>query len=244
MLGTIDCDELPDHLIWSCMRGHNALTTKCSVLFVSIFLFFLLLESTHSAKGPDQPNDEIKEVGEAKSMGMCDEVMEMFPKESRNSDVIVILENFVNDKKNQNLKRKDIANWLKKTFDMPFGTALKIAPHLIEMIGRVNEFKGLFTSDKCSICTHIMNPETETLEEMEKCKHTFHKNCIFSWFAISQSCPMCPANGADASKTDDEDEEKYLEIREPRVLLTHDRVTETEYLTTGFIRETSKDLYY
>eukprot|EP01083_Nonionella_stella_P080532 221359_1 len=115
---------------------------------VLIFMAFLLFESIHSAtKGPEQLNDEIKEVDKANSKYA--EVMEILGEKDkeRNPNVINILDNFVNDKNNQNLKKMDIARRLKKEFGITLGKAIKITRILLEMIDRVKEFEGVRTSD-------------------------------------------------------------------------------------------------
>eukprot|EP01083_Nonionella_stella_P156489 506857_1 len=114
---------------------------------VLIFMAFLLFESIHSAtKGPEQLNDEIKEVDKANSKYA--EVMEILGEKDkeRNPNVINILDNFVNDKNNQNLKKMDIARRLKKEFGITLGKAIKITRILLEMIDRVKEFEGVRTS--------------------------------------------------------------------------------------------------
>ena len=45
-------------------------------------------------------------------------------------------------------------------------------------------------TNKCSICIENFNKE-EIVVKIEKCSHTFHKDCIHKWLQINNSCPVC-----------------------------------------------------
>jgi hypothetical protein len=54
--------------------------------------------------------------------------------------------------------------------------------------------------DICCICHENLESETYTLPE---CNHTFHTNCIMTWFRApsgSNKCPLCNNNGVNKLK--------------------------------------------
>lgn len=47
--------------------------------------------------------------------------------------------------------------------------------------------------DLCAICHESLNENTYTLPE---CNHSFHSNCIITWFRTGKNnCPLCNNNG-------------------------------------------------
>lgn len=54
--------------------------------------------------------------------------------------------------------------------------------------------------EKCAICHENLESDTYTLPE---CNHTFHTNCIITWFRApsgSSRCPLCNNNGINKLK--------------------------------------------
>lgn len=43
------------------------------------------------------------------------------------------------------------------------------------------------SNNNCAICLEEISEEKEKLD----CKHEFHKKCIYEWFKIKRSCPLC-----------------------------------------------------
>jgi Ring finger domain len=47
--------------------------------------------------------------------------------------------------------------------------------------------------DPCAICQEIMDPGT-VIRKINACEHSFHVNCIDTWFRRSVNCPNCRAD--------------------------------------------------
>ncbi|XP_010667193.1 uncharacterized protein LOC104884266 [Beta vulgaris subsp. vulgaris] len=62
---------------------------------------------------------------------------------------------------------------------------LKIKP-TIELVNA----KELTEDSICSICLEKISSEGENIK-ISRCKHVFHRNCIFKWLSKKQSCPCC-----------------------------------------------------
>jgi Ring finger domain len=45
----------------------------------------------------------------------------------------------------------------------------------------------------CAICQDSIQPE-EIVRKMNGCQHTFHRNCIDTWFMTNVRCPVCRAD--------------------------------------------------
>ena len=57
-------------------------------------------------------------------------------------------------------------------------------------IDRTSLYKTIDPPDgECVICLDSYNNDMECCSI--KCKHTFHKECINTWFNEKQSCPLC-----------------------------------------------------
>jgi len=55
-------------------------------------------------------------------------------------------------------------------------------------------------NETCSICHENLENELYTLPE---CNHTFHTNCVITWFRMSdctKNCPLCNNNGINTIK--------------------------------------------
>jgi len=48
------------------------------------------------------------------------------------------------------------------------------------------ESSKTFVEGDCPICFEVGN-----LEQLPKCKHTFHSSCLQKWFCKQKSCPLC-----------------------------------------------------
>jgi len=60
----------------------------------------------------------------------------------------------------------------------------------------------------CTICQEALNNGDDQLFELNECKHSFHTNCIVSWFRSGQNrCPLCCDKGINV-KNNKESREK------------------------------------
>ncbi len=55
----------------------------------------------------------------------------------------------------------------------------------------------------CMICHEEMIPETNNVKHKLECGHTYHSNCIITWFRTgNDNCPYCGDKGVNAIKKD------------------------------------------
>lgn len=46
----------------------------------------------------------------------------------------------------------------------------------------------------CSICLEDMDHKKEFIFVLEKCRHAFHKKCLYQWLCMDKhDCPLCRA---------------------------------------------------
>ncbi|KAJ9562816.1 hypothetical protein OSB04_007976 [Centaurea solstitialis] len=45
-------------------------------------------------------------------------------------------------------------------------------------------------NDECVICMEEFE-EMETIRVVVGCQHLFHTHCIYQWFVLNQTCPIC-----------------------------------------------------
>lgn len=47
------------------------------------------------------------------------------------------------------------------------------------------------TDDSCSICLTIFHEDTSHVARQAYCGHRFHEDCLFRWFQMHTTCPVC-----------------------------------------------------
>ena len=65
--------------------------------------------------------------------------------------------------------------------------------HIFKMIKPSSEPKYLSDSDECSICCSKLDGGKYT----SKCGHSFHLECIVTWYSKHITCPLCRSNDLD-----------------------------------------------
>lgn len=86
---------------------------------------------------------------------------------------------------------------MENQIDLQQQSPLRLTPH--QIVNLEQNFKLRYSqqldidSGICSICLHQFADEDQIVQ-LPICKHTFHANCIRSWFANSAQCPYCRNN--------------------------------------------------
>ena len=62
--------------------------------------------------------------------------------------------------------------------------------HLPTMKEEIYKNNNIREEDECAICMEEFK-EMELVQVMESWRHLFHTHCIYQWFFINQTCPIC-----------------------------------------------------
>lgn len=76
------------------------------------------------------------------------------------------------------------------TLNIPtnFMEPVAVRPTAQQITTATEDVTDIANGTVCAICQDAM---TETATRIRHCTHTYHRNCLESWFTMSPRCPVC-----------------------------------------------------
>jgi hypothetical protein len=95
---------------------------------------------------------------------------------------------FQNHVRNQNAAGNAAATLLTLNIPTNFLDPVTVRPTAEQITTATEDMPEVPAGSVCAICQDAM---TTTMTRIRHCNHTYHRNCLESWFTMSPRCPVC-----------------------------------------------------